>query len=46
MNTKEYIEWIMTQPHPGYTLAKTDDDHIQMENDSARGEINIYHLEN
>ena len=45
MNTKEYIEWIMTQPHPGYTLAKTDDDHIQMENDSARGEINIYHLE-
>lgn len=45
MNTKEYIDWIMSQPHDGFQLKKENDDHILMANETASGEILVYHLE-
>lgn len=45
MNSIGYTEWILQEPHEGFDVRKTDDDHVILENDAVKGEISIYHLE-
>ena len=45
MNSVEYINWIIEQPHEAFTVIKKDEDHLLLENECVEGEINVYHLE-
>ena len=44
MTVSEYISWILSQENEGFTVEKTDEEHLTIENELCRGEINFYNL--
>lgn len=42
---KDYMNWIMEQEDPAYTLAMSDENHIHIDHELAEGFVNIYHLD-
>jgi cellobiose-specific phosphotransferase system component IIB len=45
MNSREYIEWILSQKQEGCTIAMENEDHAVISSEHSDGEVQIYHLE-
>ena len=45
MNSREYMEWIMQEPHDSFSVFRPEEDRIILDSVYAYGEISLYHLE-
>ena len=45
MNSREYIGWIASQPHNGFSVTQENDDQIVIRSEKSEGEVLVYHLE-
>ena len=45
MNSRQYIEWILTQKQEGCSIRQENEDHVIISCANTDGEVQIYHLE-